>query len=483
MAPKEAAARGGTTPPPSGPLPKNLNKRSKISLNRESKTGLVKLCPATNLLQANDKLDRNEILDKLALCLPADAKTSRSVLVRGEQETGKTKALIQDNEATGKVAWLAVDEEESPAVESLDGFWYKATTSRGMDPETRQPLVTGCLGSVVELRQLISYKAIINVDVESVGDAARAAGENALDEEQRAQKALYLLRARDRRIAFLEKRVAELEDVAGNLHEEVTLRNSSRSSILEGGGEAVVSDFSRSERSSRTGNCYDTGERSNCNLEDVDSTRFDDVGSSRGVPTLRLSPSSSSRDISSTAIDLLLEKRKRFASDVEDAARKDPDPDRKSVTKAETADSEKFVDVDERSNREGCLGRDGDEIRKGECLTVSVGKGSSCDKRRGSSFPRMSSSVPWIRARHGFRKKLRGCELKNGKRMKELSSGDGQTLATFRRDRSVPDNATPTRESRDPNQPIANFRCISVAPEDPIFWIIPAKITVSDKML
>ncbi|KAK1128145.1 hypothetical protein K0M31_003630 [Melipona bicolor] len=259
---------------------------------------------------------------------------------------------------------------------------------------------------------------------------------NALDEEQRAQKALYLLRARDRRIAFLEKRVAELEDVAGNLHEEVTLRNSSRSSILERGGEPVVSDFSRSGRSSRTGNCDDTGERSNSNLEDVDSTRFDDVGSSRGLPTLRLSPSSSSRDISSTAIDLLLEKRKRFASDVEDAARKDPDPDRKSATKAETADSEKFVDIDEKSNREGCLSRDGDgcenEIRKGECLTVSVGKGSSCDKRRGSSFPRMSSSVPWIRARHGFRKKLRGCELKNGKRMKELSSGDGQTLATFR---------------------------------------------------
>ncbi|KOX68845.1 hypothetical protein WN51_06243 [Melipona quadrifasciata] len=42
-----------------------------------------------------------------------------------------------------------------------------------------------------------------------------------------------------------------------------------------------------------------------------------------------------------------------------------------------------------------------------------------------------------------------------------------------RRDRSVPDNSNPTQglaharhESRDPNQPIANFRCISVAPEE-----------------
>ncbi|KOX72624.1 hypothetical protein WN51_01837 [Melipona quadrifasciata] len=38
---------------------------------------------------------------------------------------------------------------------------------------------------------------------------------------------------------------------------------------------------------------------------------------------------------------------------------------------------------------------------------------------------------------------------------------------------SVADNATPTRglrhESRDPNQPIANFRCISVAPEEARF--------------
>ncbi|KOX67960.1 hypothetical protein WN51_07940 [Melipona quadrifasciata] len=52
---------------------------------------------------------------------------------------------------------------------------------------------------------------------------------------------------------------------------------------------------------------------------------------------------------------------------------------------------------------------------------------------------------------------------------------------------SAPDNATPTRglpklprESRDPNQPIANFRCISVAPEGPIFWVSPAKITDVD---
>ena len=255
--------------------------------------------------------------------------------------------------------------------------------------------------------------------------------------------------------------MAELEDVAGNLH-EFTLRNSSRASILERGRETIVSDFSRCGRSSRTGNCDETGERSTCNLEDVDSTQRDDVGSSQedrnsGVPVPRLSlskssTSSSPRDILSTAIDFVLEKRKRFTSDasfsnVEDASRKGGlyearDPDRKTETKVETANSEKFVDIDKK-NREGDSGRDNCEnkIRKGKYLTVSVGKGeerayrgSSCDKRRGSSFPRMSSSVPLIRARHNFRKKLRGCELRNGKRMKELlSSGDDrQTLAPFR---------------------------------------------------
>ncbi|KOX76173.1 hypothetical protein WN51_11913 [Melipona quadrifasciata] len=43
--------------------------------------------------------------------------------------------------------------------------------------------------------------------------------------------------------------------------------------------------------------------------------------------------------------------------------------------------------------------------------------------------------------------------------------------------------ATPPRESRDPNQPIANFRCISVAPEEARFsWVTSAKITLSDKI-
>ena len=149
--------------------------------------------------------------------------------------------------------------------------------------------------------------------------------------------------------------------------------------------------------------------------------------------------SSSSRDISSTAAieDLVLEKRKRFTSDayfsnVGNASGNDPDPHRKSETKVETANSETFVDVDEKSNEEGrsCCEN---EMKKGERLAVSVRKDEERDKRRGSRLPRMSSSVPWIRARHSFRRKHRGCELKNGKRTKERSSGDDRrTFAPFR---------------------------------------------------
>ncbi|KOX73481.1 hypothetical protein WN51_14527 [Melipona quadrifasciata] len=46
----------------------------------------------------------------------------------------------------------------------------------------------------------------------------------------------------------------------------------------------------------------------------------------------------------------------------------------------------------------------------------------------------------------------------------------------YRRDRSpllLEVYATPPHKSRDPNQPIANFRCISVAPEEARFSELP----------
>ncbi|KOX76774.1 hypothetical protein WN51_11198 [Melipona quadrifasciata] len=51
-------------------------------------------------------------------------------------------------------------------------------------------------------------------------------------------------------------------------------------------------------------------------------------------------------------------------------------------------------------------------------------------------------------------------------------------------DRSVPDNTTPPHEPHDSDQPIANFRCISVAPEEARFSGLPLlKITFSDNIV
>ncbi|XP_076231360.1 uncharacterized protein LOC143177371 [Calliopsis andreniformis] len=140
---------------------------------------------------------------------------------------------------------------------------------------------------------------------------------NAWDEEQRAQKALFLLKTRDRRIAFLEKRVAELEDIAANLH-EVTLRHSSRVSTL-GREKEAVSDFTRSEKSLKTNE--ETDERTtDCdasNIESFDKRANRDCDTSTenevSVPCLNLSKSSASnseKDIFSTpAIDFTLEQK------------------------------------------------------------------------------------------------------------------------------------------------------------------------------
>ncbi|XP_076749059.1 uncharacterized protein LOC143422370 [Xylocopa sonorina] len=130
---------------------------------------------------------------------------------------------------------------------------------------------------------------------------------NALDEEERAQKALYLLQARDRRIAFLEKRVVELEGAAANLH-ELALRGSSRAASSKV-NEEIVSSFCTSEKSCET-RIMDKCNDSTMNRDSVTNDRL-------SVPRLRLSKSSTStseRDIFATAIDFALEKRKRFAS-------------------------------------------------------------------------------------------------------------------------------------------------------------------------
>lgn len=260
---------------------------------------------------------------------------------------------------------------------------------------------------------------------------------NALDEEQRAQKALYLLQARDRRIALLEKRVAELEDAATNLH-ELTLRNSSRGSTLDSTSEKV--------RSYNEASC-----KSECDFEDVNSTgrggnvargpREDRESAANGrvsVPCLDLSKSSeSASDIFSTAIDFVMEKSKCFPSNTsfsveEEATEREEFNEGENLgnSKSEVKIAGSSSNVgSSRKEDSGGVGGNRSEFENKNKDCVGMG-GRSEEKVRGnkyqrSNFPRLTSSVPWIRAKHSFRKKLRGYELKTGKRIKDVSYGDG----------------------------------------------------------
>lgn len=243
-----------------------------------------------------------------------------------------------------------------------------------------------------------------------------------MDEEQRAQKALYLLQARDRRIALLEKRVAELEDAATNLH-ELTLRNSSRASVLE-------LSCSDSTCGKGGGGNYNGGAADLDDLDDVNSSIRGDGTREQGhrvsVPCLHLSKSSgSASDVFSTAVDFVMEKRKCFASN--------------TSFEEEVTERGESGCLDENSRSEVKVGGSGDEEqqllhssgrgkKKRKKKDCCVGMGRSEEKVRGVSWnrhhqrpslPRLTCSVPWIRAKHSFRKKLRGYEPKTGKRTKK----------------------------------------------------------------
>lgn len=261
-----------------------------------------------------------------------------------------------------------------------------------------------------------------------------------MDEEQRAQKALYLLQARDRRIALLEKRVAELEDAATNLH-ELTLRNSSRGSMLDSTSEKV--------RSYNEASCYfddvnSTGRGENAMRGGTREDRDDPAMNGRvSVPCLDLSKSSeSASDIFSTAIDFVMEKRKCFASNTsfsmeEEVTEREEFNDGENLGNSKS--EIKMAGVGSGSNVESGSGRKEDSVGGGNLVCENKNKkkncvgmrseekvrGASCNKYQRSNFPRLTSSVPWIRAKHSFRKKLRGYELKTGKRIKDVCYGDG----------------------------------------------------------
>lgn len=218
------------------------------------------------------------------------------------------------------------------------------------------------------------------------------------------------------------------------------------------GDKEAASDLTRSEKSSRTGD-----ETDDTALDSFDKKVDEDCPTSPenqvSVPSLKLSKSSTSNsemDIFSTpAMDLILERRKYLATN-ERVSNRDQILEKvtkaeklaenivgsKSESKLKTVNNQRAFDVDKNDAAEGQGGKvacwSNVEEKGGASVTVRKCDGHKSKKQQRASMPRTSSSVPWIRAKHSLRKKLRGFELKTGRGAGELPAGDGHlTFAAF----------------------------------------------------
>ncbi|CAK9809612.1 hypothetical protein ANTQUA_LOCUS6094 [Anthophora quadrimaculata] len=274
---------------------------------------------------------------------------------------------------------------------------------------------------------------------------------NALNEEERAQKTLYLLRTRDYQIAFLEKRVAELEAAAAELH-EIAIQQSLKSTSMKIHSKTST-DVCKSEKSCKTENDDETDDKSDPYMSSNDTLPKDNsnenyhVDNRVSVPCLKLSKSSmsnSEKEIFSTAIDFDIEKMKYLPLDTSfsfsnDDSEKTIEADEKSVNCSSetvtkvvnnprtTVDNREMIEGD--SEKKSVIICENKSDRRSSS-TTSVEKNkekvaADNDRKKCINLPKGSSSVPWIRAKQCYRKKLRGFELKAGRRFKELSGADG----------------------------------------------------------
>ncbi|XP_076387691.1 uncharacterized protein LOC105662510 isoform X2 [Megachile rotundata] len=272
---------------------------------------------------------------------------------------------------------------------------------------------------------------------------------NALDEEERARKALYLLNARDRRIAFLEKRVAELENVADNIR-GLTLRNSTKISNSERDNETIF-DFTKSERlleiDDETGKSEPNFDRMENSTKTLDKDSDIVSNSQISIPRLKLSKCSSSNseeDIFSTAIDFLVDKGRSSTSVASFSS------DNQTFVKSieENKFGEKISDTKNGAKIEGSNNREkisGDEkLVPKEKMSDSVAFMQTAQEIVGKeryNCPRTSASVPWIRRKRSWRKKLRYFQPRTENRVEQLPVGDGyEIFATFRKTETVSTN-------------------------------------------
>ncbi|KAL2730100.1 centrosomal protein of 290 kDa-like, partial [Vespula maculifrons] len=245
----------------------------------------------------------------------------------------------------------------------------------------------------------------------------RVQSQNALDEECRAKKALNLLEARDRRIAFLERRVAELEETAIGMHTMSLRASSTLSSLDDPTNKDAYYSITQSEQSIKLENDYkNLDSSSNEHDQAYDQSQRFSMNQTM-VPNLKLSSSTSYTDkeiFSTPALDMTYQKISNYlyvgSSDIstnyEMKSRSISETIRdygneKSPIEDNRSTFVSNIDIEKRSKKK-------DELKfhsqKNEEITYMLPKSRNCN----TGFPsRVSSSVAWIRTKRNFRKKIR----------------------------------------------------------------------------
>lgn len=272
---------------------------------------------------------------------------------------------------------------------------------------------------------------------------------NALDEECRAQKALDLLEARDRRIAYLEKRVAELEETAIGMH-TMSLRASSTLSSFDEPTYKDVAFYSvtQSEQSIKFEN--DNKNHESSSVERKDLRRYDKIqrisNDRTTIPELKLSSRTSNTDkeiFSTPVLDMTYRKsapncRYSDGNDIvtnEMRSRSiESDNVRDYVNDGSKIGNKKgstFVfNADVRNRTTSKKDRAKFRRRMYEEITHTIRPKS---RNRSTVFPSgVSSSVAWMRTKRNFRKKNRPFAARVRRQQKGDQRAEKIDVSSFR---------------------------------------------------
>lgn len=271
---------------------------------------------------------------------------------------------------------------------------------------------------------------------------------NALEEECRAQKALNLLEARDRRIAYLEKRVAELEETAIGMH-TMSLRASSTLSSFDDPTYKDVAFYNvtQSEQSIKFENDHKNLDSSSVEQDRRGYDKIQRISIDRTkIPELKLSSRMSNADkeiFSTPALDMTYRKSasnchysdgkdivtnemrsRSFGENISDYVN-----DESTIANEKRSTFVFNVDIEKRSTSEKDEAKF--QRRKYEEITHMIRpKSRNCST---FFFPSgVSSSVAWMRTKRNFRKKNRPFAARVRRQQKGDQRAEKIDVSSFR---------------------------------------------------